>query len=261
MPLTHASIDLGLKLGLEFSAKPVGLPKISNVAQIPDSPPSFDHTNGWDGFEILGNGPDKTLTVNGGKPAGDCGFVMTVNAACVDALETAEPFTMPTSNAVVLDYFRYNHGADRGVQNPQLFNYWHTVGLPWGGKLHSWADANHYDFDESMAACNAFGCLALEIVVWQEMMEASNAGEPWDWTPATDDTPEGGHDTLCIARVNGDGGELITWGLRQPFTLAWWKHAVQGASVLLTEAQIARNGNGYGIEVDRLESFMSGMAA
>ena len=245
-----------LRLGLVHSAKPIGLPKLTNVATIPDAPPTFDHTNGWDHFEMLGNGPDPTLHVNGGQPVGDCGFVMTVNAACVDALETDESFTMPSSDVVVGDYLRYNRGRDIGVQNPQLFDYWHTVGLPWGGQLHSWADVNSYDWDESMAATNAFGCLALEIVVWQEMMEAANAGDAWDWTPQTDDTPVGGHDVLAIAKLGPGEAELVTWSLRQPFTRSWWQHAVQGASVLLTPAQIARNGDGYGIDVERLESFM-----
>lgn len=251
----------GLHFGLKHSAKPIGLPKITNVATIPDAPASFDHTDGFDGFEILGNGPDPTLTVNHGQPVGDCGFVMTVNASLVDALETGEPFTMPTSNEVVTDYFVFDHGQDVGVANPALFGYWNKVGLPWGGKLHSWSDVNYHDFDEAMAATNAFGCLALEIVVWQEMMEQTNAGEPWDWNPHTDTTPEGGHDVLAIAKLNGTEGELVTWGIRQKFTLAWWQHAVQGASVLLTDSQIERKANGYGIDVDRLEAFMTGLAA
>lgn len=248
-----------LRFGLIESVKPIGVPRITNVASIPDAPNTFDHTNGFAGFEMLGNGPDKTLTVNGGRPVGDCGFVMSVNTAWVDALETGEPFTAPTSDVVVTDYLRYNHGQDIGVRNPQLFSYWHTVGLPWGGKLHSWADVNVYDFDESMACLNAFGCLALEIVVWREMMEATNAGDVWDWTPQTDDTPLGGHDVAGIARVDATTGELVTWGARQAFTQAWWNHAVQGASVLLTPAQIARNGDGYGISVDQLKAFMANL--
>lgn len=249
-----------LRLGLVDSVRPIGLPKLTNVAQIPDAPDTFDHTNGWDHFQMLGNGPDPTLHVHGGQPVGDCGFVMTVNISAIDALETGEPFTMPSSDLVVTDYLRYNRGQDIGVQNPALFNYWHTVGLPWGGKLHSWADVNHYDWDEVMAAGNAFGTLALEIVVWREMMEATNAGDAWDWTPATDDTPEGGHDTTFNARIDATTGELITWGVRQPFTKAWFQHAVQGVSALLTPAQIARHGDGYGMDVERLEAFMNGLA-
>lgn len=250
-----------LQLGLIHSAKPIGLPRITNVATIPDAPSMFDHTNGFDEFRMLANGPDSTWTLNGGRPVGDCGFVMTVNASLIDTLETNEQWVWPSSNEVGGDYLRYNHGQDIGVQNPQLFSYWHSVGLPWGGKLHSWADVNHFDWDETMAAGNAFGTLALEIVVWREMMEATNAGDAWDWTPTTDDTPEGGHDTAFIARLDATTGELVTWGLRQPFTRAWFQHAVQGASVLLTPAQIARNGDGYGIDVPRLEAFMSGLVA
>lgn len=256
------------RFGLRESAKPIGLPKLTSVAEIPDAPATFDHTNGFSGFQMLGNGPDPTLTVHKGQPVGDCGFVMTVNAALVDGLETGESFTMPSSNLVVTDYLRYDHGQDLGVSNPQLFTYWHKVGLPWAatstnpdGKLHSWADVNANDWDETMAATNAFGCVALEIVVWQSMMEATQAGEPWDWSRSTDTTPLGGHDVLGFARVDLDDGVLATWGMRQQFTKAWFKHAVQGASVLLTPAQIAAKGNGYGVDEERLESFMEGLAA
>jgi hypothetical protein len=243
------------QFGRARAEKRIGAVTLSRIApNIPEAPKVWDHTKGFNGFHMLGNGPDPTLTVNGGKPVGDCGFAMTVNASCVDALETDEPFTMPDSNLVVKTYLKYDHQRDVGVVNSQLFAHWRKEGLPWGGKLVDDADVDHHDYDESMAGGNAFGCLAIGIVVWQDMMTATQNEEPWDWTPATDTTPLGGHDVLVISN-----DELVTWGLRQKFTRAWYEHAVDEASVLITAAQLAAKGNGYGIDEEKLLAYVASL--
>ncbi len=158
------------KFGRQAATYPVGYRGLLRYAPgIPDAPATFDHTNGFDGFAMLGNGPDSSLTVNHGNPVGDCAFVGTVNVELLDSVETDQPFTMPSSNEVVTDYLRYNHGKDVGANLSQLLAYWHKVGLPWAGKLPAYASLA-LEWDTFWAGVNAFGNGYLGIVVSETMM-------------------------------------------------------------------------------------------
>lgn len=250
----------GYRHGLIPAAHPLGYHDMNffMVQEPPDAPDAYDKTNGANGFQMLGNGPDPTLTVNGGSPVGDCGFVATVNVEYVDSCETDEPFTFPTSDVVVADYLRYNHGQDIGVQNPQLFAYWHNVGLPWASRLVGSGSVNYRDWDESWAYLYLFGSGVLQVAVSEAMEDATNAGEPWDYTgSAADDNILGGHDVCVFARHDATTGVLATWGQRQLFTQAWWKHCVLGLDVCLTDRQVARNGNGYGVDLEKLKQYVN----
>ena len=252
----------GYKYGLNLEARPLGSRDMSffMTTAPADSPNTYDKTNGVNGFQMLGNGPDPTLTVNGGNPVGDCGFVMTVNCEYVDSCETDEPFTMPTSNVVVGGYLVYNHGQDIGVSNPQLFAYWRKVGLPWGSKLVGSGGVNYRDWDESWAYLYTFGSGALQVLVSEAMEEATQNGQPWDYNgTAADDNILGGHDVCVFARQDATTGVLATWGMRQLFTQNWWTHQVQGLDVLLTDKQVARNGNGYGVDIAKLEQYTNAL--
>ena len=254
----------GYRYGLVPSAHPLGYRDMSffMTAAPSDAPDIYDKTNGANGFTMLGNGPDPTLTVNGGNPCGDCGFVMTANIEYVDSCETEEPFTMPTSDVLVTDYLRYNHGQDIGVQNPQLFAYWHKIGLPWGSKLVGSGGVNYRDWDESWAYLYVFGSGALQVLVSESMEDATQAGEPWDYTGSyADENILGGHDVCVFARQDASTGILATWGQRQLFTRAWWEHQVQGLDVLLTDKQVARGSDGYGVDIAKLKQYQKKLSS
>lgn len=249
-------------LGVSSHVHPVGYRLMRSFLDTApsDAPVSFDKTNGANGFQMLGNGPDSTLTVNNGNPVGDCGYVMTVNNVYVDSCETNEPFTFPSSNDVVSDYLRYNHGVDQGVVNAQLFQYWHKVGLPWGGRLVGSAGVNFHDWDESWAYIYAFGGGSLAITVTEGMQQATQNGQPWD-VISPDDQVMGGHDVFVFARQDADTGVLATWGQRQLFTKGWWEQMVQELDVTITDRQAARKGDGFGLSLDKLEAYMNSLGA
>lgn len=254
----------GHKYGVRYHMRPVGARNMSTFMDTtpPDAPTTYDKTNGNPQFQMLGNGPDPTLTVNHGNPVGDCGFVMTVNDEYINACETGESFTMPPANEVVSDYLRYNHGVDRGVVNAQLFNYWHTVGLPWAGRLVGAAGVNHQDWDESWAYMYAFGGGCIAVAVTEAMEEQSARGDAWDITgTAADYNVLGGHDVYVFARQDADTGVLATWGKPQLFTRRWWLNYVQELDVTVTDRQVERRGNGYGVDLAQLEAYADHLAA
>ena len=250
------------KLGRKPATHPVGYRLIdSYTSPLPTSPAKFDHTNGFNEFHMLGNGPDATLTVNNRVPVGDCAFVGTVNVHVIDAIETKEPIVFPSSDETVSTYLAYNHGHDVGANLNQLLAYWHRIGLPWDGKLPAYAALNYRDQQAFWDGVNAFGCGYLGIVVTETMMLQSQANEPWDLTGLhTDDHVLGGHCVVAIAR-DGDDGEVVTWGKRQKFTSRWFARNVEEAHVVLTSGQVAHKGDGYGIDLDHLQSDLKAIQA
>ena len=245
----------GFKFGRLPATHPVGYRTLDHyVAALPEAPAVFDHTNGFDGFDMLGNGPDPSLTVNGGNPVGDCAFVGTVNVELIDSVETHRAFTMPSSDEVVTDYLRYDHGQDQGANLAELLAFWHRLGLPWTGKLPGYAGLSHQDWAQFWAGVNAFGNGYIGIVVTQTMMDQTQAQEPWDLTGSpSDDEVLGGHCVVPFAR-NGDLGTVATWGMRQQFTERWFLKNCEEAHVALTPAQVAAKGNGYGLDLEKLQA-------
>lgn len=244
----------GFKFGRKPATHPIGLKTIDHyAATLPPAPATFDHTNGFDGFKMLGNGPDPSLTVNGGQPVGDCGVVGSVNVALVDSVETGEKFKMPTSNTVVTDYLRYDHGQDEGVDLSQFLAYWQKVGLPWG-KIEASAPVAYNNPEKFWQACNAFGCLYVGIAVPEPMETQATPGGLLDLTgtPA-DKNILGGHCVVVISR-NAEGGELATWGMRVRFTQRWWDAYGEEAHVAITPSQVEKHGNGYGLDLAQLQA-------
>lgn len=248
-------------LGRQAATHPVGYRTVDHYADLTEAPAVFDHTGGWNHFAMLGNGPDPTLSANGGRPVGDCAFAGTANVTVIDQVECGEPIIMPTSNEVVRAYLAYNHGQDCGANLTQLLAAWHLAGLPWAGKCAGYASAKVHDPDEFWAATNLFGCAYIGVVMTEAMQQATQNGDPWDFTgSAADSQVEGGHCVVVVARERG-GGELVTWGMRQPFTDRWLATCVEEAHVVVTPGQVARGGDGYGVDIDRLQYDLQAMAS
>ncbi len=243
--------------GRKAATHPVGYQLIDNfVASIPPAPAAFDHTKGFDGFAMLGNGPDPTLSVNGGHPVGDCAFVGTVNIDVVDAVETGEKVVLPDANTVVSQYLRYDQGQDEGANLTELLAYWHTTGL-WGSKITGYGAVNFRDLESTWTYCNAFGALYIGIAVPAAMETQVANGQSLDLTGTPADTEIlGGHCVVVISRHEG-GGEIVTWGQRVPFTDRWLQTYMEEAHVVITQAQIDRNGDGYGIAVPQLQASLA----
>lgn len=253
--------DYGHRYGRRPHSRPIGYRDLSffETSSPPSAPRQFDPLKGASPFQMLGNGPDSSLTANNGNPVGDCGFVMTVNADVVTSAALAETFDMPSSNIVVNNYLAYNHGQDIGVQNSQLLPYWHRTGL-WGSKIEGYGGVDFRNFDEAMAYCHAYLGLCTGIVVTEAMEEQTQADEPWDLTGTPmDDNVLGGHDVLAFALDNEDMVELATWGQRQKATRRWWNYYVEECDVVVTSALVEAKGDGLGLDVAKLNSYLHAM--
>lgn len=239
-------------LGRQAATHPIGYQSIFEyVDALPAADAVFDHTNGFNGFKMLGNGPDPSLTIDGGRPKGDCAFVGTVNVGVIDEVETGTPVTIPTSDLVVGTYDTYDHGQDLGANLSQLLAYQYNVGLPWL-KGAPYAAVSPKDVDEFWSATEAFGCTYIGIAVTEAMQRQTQNGEPWDVSLTGNDIV-GGHCVVCFAR-DANGGTVATWGMRQKFTTRWFKKYVEEAHVILTPSQVTKGSNGYGLDLAHLKA-------
>jgi hypothetical protein len=249
----------GYRYGRQAARRPVGCPFIHNRATLPPAPAVFDHTHGFDGFKMLGNGPDPTLHANAGQPVGDCAFVGTVNVGLVDQAETGAQPDYPTADNVVSTYLTYDHGQDQGANLVDLLQFWQSHGLPWGGKIAAWASVDPHNPDRFWAACNAYGCLYVGIAVPATMDTQVENGQTLDLTGTPADREiMGGHCVVILSR-DADGGELATWGQRVRFTQRWWDTYGEEAHVVITPAQVTAKGDGYGLDLDLLRADLAAL--
>lgn len=237
----------------------VGQPYLHRYVDLPPAPATFDHTDGFAGFQMLGNGPDPTLHVNGGNPAGDCAFVGTVNVDLVDSVETDQEYAIPTSDEVVSTYLTYDHGQDVGANLVDLLRFWQTHGLPWSRPIAAWASVDPHNPERFWAACNAFGCLYVGIAVPSTMDTQVQNGQTLDLTGTPADRQiVGGHCVVILSR-DSNGGELATWGQRVRFTQRWADAFIEEAHVVLTPSQVQSGGNGYGLNVAQLQADLAAL--
>jgi hypothetical protein len=247
-----------LGLGRQAARFPVGYRHIDDfvdLSAIPsiDLTQDFDHTHGFDQFRMLGNGPDKTNTVPGHQQGvGDCAYVGTVNVGVVDSVETGETYNWPATNTVVNKELSDDGGQDLGAVLTNLLAQWHQKGLPWSVPILGYGAVNVKSLQDVMAYTNAFGCLYIGISVPTTMDQQAMDGQVLDLTGTdADNQIEGGHCVVVTARHF-----LASWGMRLRFTDRWLQRYLEEAHVVVTPQQAARKGNGYGLQIDQLDTYL-----
>lgn len=216
-----------LMLGRPFSVGNPLTPRLSQVAN-PIAPTVRAFTGPTDGafsYGMLGNGPDPMLTVNGGKPVGDCGFAMFTHGSEVVSMLLALGLTQFEANAVVTAYLAYNHGRDIGVNLSNLCHTLYTTGLL-GVQLKGYAQGNGRAEDEVTGITQHCGVAFLGIRVSQSFEDGFNEAQSdpgfvleYKGTRA-DKTILGGHAVPSLAFDLGDGTiEVLTWAKRFRMTI------------------------------------------
>ena len=83
--------------------------------------PSYpiDVSGGITDWKMLGNGPDPTLTVNGGRPVGDCTFAGRQHVRMAKAAAAGLTETWETTDQLVSEYLAYDRGVDRARTSPR----------------------------------------------------------------------------------------------------------------------------------------------
>lgn len=203
----------------------------------------IDRTEGIKDWGMDGNGPDPSLTVNGGQPVGDCG-VCAVPAhsgmltAVLVGLDLATS-TMSADNVVTL-YFSYEaQKAGVSWRPPQPGVAWTQADIDEASQLDLGVDLGdwllwlfHAGFIEGFVALPLeqldAGLAFFNVVVVGGALNPNadqqfSNGQPFDVGPGDEPDPQEGHATLYLA-TDGPGGttrKWCTWGATWDSTPAW----------------------------------------
>lgn len=199
----------------------------------------IDKSAGITDFGMGGNGPDPTLTVNGGKPVGDCGpNAVPKNANMIDAVLAgigASGYTM-TSDEIVELYFEYTNGQDVGVDLGDWLLWLFKKGL-----IKGFVKLRLEEIDDALS-------MGLAVVVGVNLNPQADdqvdEGKPWDIGPGDQPDPEDGHAILYI-KANAQDGERAwaSWGQQVISTYRWYLACPQQAFGVVTDPDaLERNG-------------------
>ena len=190
------------------------------------------------GWGMMGNGPDPTLTVNGGNPVGDCGVAAVPGhadmlTAALVGLDLAS--NTLSSDAIVSLYLQYTGGQDIGVD----LGDW-LLWLFQQGKIEGFVAVSLPELDAALAYFNV-------VVTGVSLNPQADAqvenGQPWDVGPGDEPNPQEGHAILYDEALSPTGPYgWITWGQFQPSTAAWRNACPQQAFAVMTKQEAEAKG-------------------
>jgi hypothetical protein len=178
---------------------------------------------------MLGNGPDATLTVNGGRPVGDCTFAGRQHLRMAKAAAAHINERWESADQVVTEYLAYDHGVDRGANIAEVLTYWFLT-----GKIRAFAPVDHSDPAGCDMVMAAFHGLYVGVDLTDSADDQFNAGDAWTIADGERPDPNDGH---CIVKVRADGAEFdtwVTWGELQLSSREWTAACIREAWAIIT---------------------------
>jgi hypothetical protein len=189
----------------------------------------IDVSGGITEWQMLGNGPDPTLTVNGGQAVGDCTFAARQHLRMAKAAAVGKVETWPTADELVREYLAYDHGADNGANIAEVLVSWFLT-----GKILAFAPVDHTDPSGCDAVMAAFHGLYVGVDLTANANSEFEADQAWALQPG--ERPDPG-DRHCIVKVKADGQKLdtwVTWGNLQQSTREWTAACIREAWAIVT---------------------------
>ncbi len=237
--MTPSSPRVAGKLGARPAAFPAGLGDLTHyvAGALPKAPASV----AVPAFPDWGMLSNDTLGC-----CGVAGIQHLMEAAATDASEQEQ---WPTAQQVADFYLTYTGGQDSGVVLSDFLAYVRKTGF-YGHTVTAYAPVKVDDVSTLMTALYLYDAVYTGISVTQGMMDAFQAGKPWD-AAAVQGEPVGGH---CVPAVGySDAGlTVITWGQPQLITWPAW-HAVSTEAWAVITGELA-GGDGHGVSLSALQA-------
>lgn len=187
--------------------------------------------------------------MDGNDTYGDCGVAGLNHLFMAAAFAPGEAESFPTAAQVVSYYLKYTHGQDSGVVLSDFLAYVRKTGF-YSHKVTAFAPVRVHDVNTLMTAVYLYDAVYTGITVTQGMMDAFQAGKPWDATAAQGE-PVGGH-CVPIVGYSDAGLTVITWGQPQLITWPAW-HTISTEAWAVIPGELA-NGDGHGINFAELQA-------
>lgn len=189
-----------------------------------------DVSGGITDFLMLGNGPDPTCTTHP-DGVGDCTFAGRQHYRMAKAAAGGEPMPAETSDELVAEYLKYDHGQDVGANIADLLLSWYRT-----GKILAFAPVDHTDPAAVDAAMQAFHGCYVGVDLTGDADDLFEQSQPWTIEHGELPDPSMGH---CIVKVKAEGGAgldtWVTWGALQDSTSAWTGECLSESWVLITQ--------------------------
>lgn len=146
--------------------------------------------------------------------------------------------------------------TDNGANTEDVMNYWQNTGIA-GHKIAGWVKvASAQEAIEQ--AIWLFGAAALDVAIYQSMMDQTNAKQPWD-------APRGdllGYHAVPAMGFGSEGLTVVTWGGLQQIGWQTCLQILQGVYGAISPEWIAANGkapNGFDLAI--LQADLAAMKA
>jgi hypothetical protein len=178
---------------------------------------------------MLGNGPDPTLTANGGQPVGDCVPVTWKHDTMISIVLGKLAEAMPTADGTVVPYLAYDQGQDQGVVIADYLLYLYQQGL-----IEGFAPVALDKIDTVMAAFKRGVICGVSLT--DDADQRFTDGLPWTVDNGQQPDPNQGHGILKVQSSGFDAtGGFVTWARIQSADGGWIKVCLGEAWLILTK--------------------------
>jgi hypothetical protein len=230
MPPTRKAGQRG-RLPKKPPAERFNIQYLSDYLSTPLPAPVYpvDVTAGITDWGMLGNGPDPTCTTHP-QGVGDCTFAGRQHYRMAKAAAAGETETWETSNELVREYLKYDHGKDQGANIANLLLHWYKAGI-----ILAFAPVDHTKPTLVDAAMAAFHGAYVGVNLTDDADQLFEQHQPWTTAKGEQADPNDGH---CIVKVKADGSQYdgwVTWGGVQDSTLQWTTACLDEAWVIISQ--------------------------
>ena len=196
--------------------------------------------------------PTLLFPMDGNDRYGDCTIAALAHAATVFEGMIGKK-KIATQASVEKLYFHLTGGADSGLNELDVLNYWHSHAAA-GDKILAYAQIEVKNHTHIKQAMQLFGGVYLGFQVQKDCLEEFNARKPWIPGPLTND----GHAVFAVG-YDAEYLTVLTWGNTQKATWSWWDECVDEAyAVLPPEAK--KKDFDPGFDFDQLKADLENVA-
>jgi hypothetical protein len=221
------------------------------TSALPSPPPAFDNlATVYSKLKVAT--PNTLFPMDGNDTYGDCTIAALAHASTVFDGLISKKKVWPQSSVEKL-YFHLSGGADTGLNELDVLNYWqsHTAA---GDKILAYAKIDVKNHTHVQQAIRLFGGVYLGFQVQQNCQQEFAARQPWTPGPLTND----GHAVFAVA-YDAQGVTVLTWGDTQKGIWGWWDECVDEAyAILPPEAKKADFDPGFNF--DQLKADLGAVA-
>lgn len=176
----------------------------------------------------------KKWPMDGNDKYGDCTMAAAAHAIQQWNALTGRNDRVPSTLAVVHEYFKLSGGQDSGLVEADVLKAWNTTGL-WGNYIYGYAPVNVHDQATLRQAIYMYGLTYAGIQVPANAETQFQNGQPWQLDPGWQQQQiVGGH---AVPLVGYDDKYLycVTWGEVQPIAYDWWQTYADEAWAVLPQ--------------------------